>query len=133
MKTHKCKYRVLYADTDKMGVVYYGNYLRLYEYGRNQMMRDFNIPFSLIEKSGIVCPAIEVKIRYVKPVVFDEEITIVSKIKQLPTARFPFVQEIIGEDGSLKNMAEVDLCFVNENTLKPVRCPEDFRKILETL
>jgi acyl-CoA thioester hydrolase len=130
MISHECKYRILYADTDKMGVVYYANYLKIYEYGRNEMMRNLNIPFSLVESTGIVCPAVDVRIRYLKPAIFDEEITVITKIKSLPTVRFSFVQEIRGEDGSLKNMAEVDLCFVDENTMKPVRCPDNLLKIL---
>lgn len=133
MLTHECKYRILYADTDKMGVVYYANYLKIYEYGRNQMMRDLNLPFSLIESTGIVCPAVDVRIRYLKPAIFDEEITVITKIKKLPTVRFTFHQEIKGEDGTIKNMAEVDLCFVDDSTMKPVRCPESLLKILVNL
>ena len=46
--TSRSQYRILYADTDMMGVVYYGNYGRLYEMGRTEMIREMGLPLSLI-------------------------------------------------------------------------------------
>ena len=37
-------YRVIYGDTDQMGVVYYANYLRLFEIGRNEWIRASGMP-----------------------------------------------------------------------------------------
>lgn len=49
--TRTCKYRVLYADTDMMGVVYYGNYGRLFEMGRTEMIREMGMPYIGLEKT----------------------------------------------------------------------------------
>jgi acyl-CoA thioester hydrolase len=46
MIEHEMKYRVLYADTDAMGVMYYANYLRIYEAARADFMRKLGFSFS---------------------------------------------------------------------------------------
>ena len=46
MIEHEMKYRVLYADTDAMGVMYYANYLRVYEAARGEFMRKLGFSFS---------------------------------------------------------------------------------------
>ena len=53
-------YRVTYADTDQMGVVYYGNYGRLLEIGRTEMIREMGMPYSDLEKSGVMMPVYSV-------------------------------------------------------------------------
>ena len=49
--TGTVQYRVLYADIDMMGVVYYGNYGRLYEMGRTAMIRELGLPYIEMEKA----------------------------------------------------------------------------------
>ncbi len=58
------QYRVTYADTDQMGVVYYGNYGRLLEIGRTEMIREMGMAYMELEKNGIVMPV------YNPPIVF---------------------------------------------------------------
>jgi acyl-CoA thioester hydrolase len=48
---HRCKNRVLYADTDLSAVVYHANYLRYFEFGRASLMRDAAYPYKEIERS----------------------------------------------------------------------------------
>jgi acyl-CoA thioester hydrolase len=57
---HRCKSRILYADTDRSQVVYHGNYLRYFELGRATLMRDAAYPYREVEESGFVYPIIEV-------------------------------------------------------------------------
>lgn len=121
---HKTTYRVNYGDTDKMGVVYYANYLRIYEIARNEFMHAYKIPFSLLEEKGYACPAVDVKIRYLKPAIYDQLLTVVTRVKETPKARFSFYQEIINSNNEVMNIAEIDLCFVLVEDMTPKRCPQ---------
>ncbi|MBI2347921.1 MAG: acyl-CoA thioesterase, partial [Deltaproteobacteria bacterium] len=64
-------YRVIYGDTDQMGVVYYANYLRWFEIGRTELLRQIGMPYTAIEKKGLRFPVIEVSCRYYRPSRYD--------------------------------------------------------------
>ena len=97
--TRTVKYRVLYADTDMMGVVYYGNYGRLYEMGRTEMVRGMGLPYIELEQAGIVMPVYSVEAKYRNVINYDELITIETTVKTLPAARMEFFHRIFNEDG----------------------------------
>jgi acyl-CoA thioester hydrolase len=92
------KYRVLYADTDAMGVVYYGNYLRIYEAARGDFLHKVGMPFSkMAAELNIVCPVVNAEINYLKPAVLDEEITVKTSIISLRGARMVFTRNMIND------------------------------------
>lgn len=74
--SHKTTYRVIYGDTDRMGVVYYANYLRWFEIGRNGLLRSVGLPYTEIEKQGIMLPVSEAQCKYLSSVFYDDEIII---------------------------------------------------------
>jgi len=74
--TAKVQYRVLYADTDQMGVVYYGNYGKFYEMGRSEMVREMGFPYLEMENMGIVMPVYSVEARYRNVIRYDELVTV---------------------------------------------------------
>ncbi len=129
--THTCKYRILYADTDMMGVIYYGNYGRLYEMGRTEMIREMGMPYIELENQGIVMPVFSVEAKYRKVLKYDELITIHTTVKDLPGARMEFFHKIHNEEGLLAHEATVVLVFLNTHTNRPVRAPEALVKLLQ--
>lgn len=125
------KYRVLYADTDAMGVVYYGNYLRIYEAARGDFLHKVGMPFSkMAAELNIVCPVVNAEINYHKPAVLDEEITVKTSIISLRGARMVFVQQIFNADDVLLNDIKVTVAFVDMEKRKPVKYPDIFDKVL---
>ena len=62
-----CELRVIYGDTDQMGVVYYANYLRFFEAGRGAFLRSFDRSYRQIEASGVRMPVVEAHVRYLAP------------------------------------------------------------------
>jgi len=124
MITTEHKHRVLYGDTDAMGVMYYANYLRVYEAARGDFMRKIGFSFAEMEKQGIVCPAINVNIDYIRFAKFDWEVTVKSTVKELPLAKLEFTQEMYSPDGELVNRAIVKLGFIDQERSRAVRCPE---------
>lgn len=125
------KYRVLYADTDMMGVVYYGNYGRLFEMGRTEMIREMGMPYIELEHQGIVMPVYSVESKYRNVINYDELITIETTVKKVPSARMEFFHKIYNEAGSLAHEAKVVLVFLDMETRRPVRAPEKLVKLLE--
>ena len=69
---HRCATRTLYADTDRSQVVYHGNHLRYFEFGRASFMRDAGYPYREVEADGFVYPIIEIGISYFTPLYYDD-------------------------------------------------------------
>jgi acyl-CoA thioester hydrolase len=128
--TSKTQYRVLYADTDMMGVVYYGNYGRLFEMGRTEMIRNMGLPYIELERAGIVMPVYSVESKYKNVIRYDELITIETTVKTMPVARMEFFHRIFNEDGGLAHEAKVVLVFLDRKSNRPVRAPEQLVKLL---
>ena len=122
--TGKVQYRVIYADTDQMGVVYYGNYGKLYEIGRSEMIREMGFPYKELENNGVVMPVYSVESKYRKVITYDELISIETTVKELPTAKMKFHHRIFNEDGTLAHEAVVVLVFMDMKSKKLVRAPE---------
>ncbi|MFO7827606.1 MAG: thioesterase family protein [Bacteroidales bacterium] len=130
MFTYETKIRVRYGETDKMGYVYYGNYPLYYEVGRTELMRHFGFPYKKIEDLGIILPVKSLDVKYYKPAVYDDLLTIKTIIKEIPKARITFYYEIFNENNDLLNQGTTTLVFVDEKTRKPRRAPE---KLIEQL
>ena len=87
-------YRVPYADTDKMGVVYYSNYLVFFERGRNELLRAGNVLYSQLEQEHIMLPVISAHCDYKSPAFYDDLLTIKVWIPTLKGCRMTFEYEI---------------------------------------
>lgn len=87
---HQCKIRALYADTDRSQVVYHGNYLRYFEFGRTSLMRDLAYPYLEVEQSGFLYPVIEIGIQYYSPVRYDDQVCIHTRPAELERVRIKF-------------------------------------------
>ena len=87
---HRCATRVLYADTDRSQVVYHGNYLRYFEFGRASLMRDAGYPYKEVEARGFIYPIIEIGLKYVSPLRYDDPIWINTRPADLERVRLSF-------------------------------------------
>ena len=122
--------RTRYAETDQMGVVYYGNYPQYLELGRVEWLRAIGLTYKEMEAEGIMMPVVSLQIQYKKPALYDELITIRTKLKDLPSTKIEFDYEILNEKGELLSTANTILVFVDAKTFRPVRCPE---KVLDSI
>jgi len=113
-----------------MGVMYYGNYPRLYEIGRTDMIRDIWKSYREVEESGIILPVRSLTAVYHKPALYDEVLTIKTIIKEIPKVKFRMFSQIYNEKEELINEGEVVLGFIDAATGKPRRVPEEFVQIL---
>ena len=90
-------YRVIYGDTDQMGVVYYANYLRWFEKGRAEWLRQIGLPYGEIEQRGFHFPVAEVTCRYSNPAHYDEVVKIETELADLGRASLAFSYRITRE------------------------------------
>ncbi|SHH89671.1 acyl-CoA thioesterase [Desulfofustis glycolicus] len=95
---HRMTCRVLYGDTDAGGVVYNANYLRYFEQGRTEMMRERVCSYRDIEKLGIVLPVTECFVRYKSPAFYDDLLIIETTIAELHTYTCKFTYRILRQD-----------------------------------
>ena len=79
--SHSTTIRVRYADTDKMGIVYNGNYLTYFEIGRTELLRSLGMPYAVLEQQGFQLPVIEAHIEYKAPAEYDDLISIKATCK----------------------------------------------------
>lgn len=89
--------RVLYGDTDAGGIVYNANYLRYFEIGRTELMREWIVPYSEIEKMGFLLPVTESWIRYKASAVYDDLLTIETTISEISRIKCKFSCKIYKE------------------------------------
>ncbi|WP_339134333.1 MAG: thioesterase family protein [Candidatus Electrothrix sp. GW3-4] len=79
----RVQYRVIYGDTDSGGLVYNANYLRFVEMGRTELMRNWAMPYSDMERQGIILPVTESYLRYKAPARYDDLITIATALAEI--------------------------------------------------
>jgi acyl-CoA thioester hydrolase len=130
MITSDSKIRIRYGDTDQMGVAYYGNYPLFYEVGRTDMLRDLGISYKEMEARGTILPVIELKIKYLQPAFYDEEIIVKTYLKELPSVRIKFEYELFNSNNKLINKGETTLAFINKETQRPTKAPDYFLEII---
>lgn len=123
--------RVRYSETDQMGYVYYGNYAAYFEVARVESLRQLGMTYRELEEMGIMMPVLENKSKFIAPALYDDELKIVTTIREKPGVRIRFEYEISNAKGQLIHQGETLLVFVNKKTGKPCRPPEAFDRVLE--
>jgi acyl-CoA thioester hydrolase len=118
--------RVRYAETDRMGYVYYGNYATYFEVARVESLRNLGFTYKAMEDNGFVLPVLDYSIKYFKPAYYDDLLTIFTTIIKPPAARLFFEYETYNEKNELLNKASTTLVFISRHNMKPCVAPEYF-------
>ena len=127
---HITRTRVRFPETDKMGVVYHANYFPYFELGRTEMMRDYGLPYTDIEKSGYQLVVIEVHATYLAPAQYDQELDIHTRIAELGGARVVFEYEVTANGTCIAKGTTHHACIGPRG--RPVRFPERILKALKS-
>jgi len=132
MIKHSTSIRVRYADTDQMRSVYYGKYFEYFEQARSDLLRSLGLPYTEIEKQGILLPVIEAFARYKKSARYDDLLSVQTVVKELPVARIR-IEYVITAEGETDPVVEGYTVhgFVNAETGKPTRAPALFLQTLQ--
>ncbi|MCC8361276.1 acyl-CoA thioesterase [Salinimicrobium sediminilitoris] len=124
MKSHFTYVKVRYAETDQMGVVYHGNYAQYLEIARIDWLDALGISYRKMEEEGVMLPVYELNLKFKKSAKFDDELKIVTRLKQKPGVRIAFEYEIFNQHGELLTTAETTLIFMDVEKSKPIKCPQ---------
>jgi acyl-CoA thioester hydrolase len=121
--------RVRYAETDKMGVVYYANYFVWFEVGRTDLLRSLGWTYREMEHAGIALPVIAAQCEYRRPARYDEEIEIRTRGRMLSPIRMEFTYEVArrGEETVVASGRTVHAAL--DPAGKPCRLPERVRQL----
>lgn len=115
--------RVRYGETDQMGFVYYGVYAQYYEVGRVEAMRSLGFSYREMEESGVLMPVINFTVDYKKPAKYDDEVRIVTTVKEMPNIRITFHYECYNQKNELLNTGSVTLVFIDKEKNKLMQPP----------
>jgi acyl-CoA thioester hydrolase len=126
------KLRVIYGDTDQMGVVYYANYFRYFEFSRSEYLRARGGSYTLFEASGFGLPVVTAHCDYKRPAKYEDLLVIDVHLAELRRASMRFEYEIKREgDGAvLVTGHTVHACIGASG--KPTGLPESLVKLLRT-
>lgn len=91
--------RVIYGDTDRMGIVYHGTYARYLEHARVEFIRGLGVTYAEMEKRGFGLPVIDLAISYLAPAVYDDLVSVWVGIRKLGYARIHFGYRVTVEAG----------------------------------
>lgn len=129
MLEYTAKRRVIYADTDKMGVVYNGNYLSFFEIGRNELMRHLGLTYTKVEANGLILPVIDAYVKYISPARYDDVLEIKTQLSETLSAKIQFIYSIECND---RKIAEgyTNHVFADGVKMTPVRPPKMYVDLL---
>lgn len=118
-------YRVPYADTDQIGIVYYANFLVYFERSRNEALRSLGLTYREMESEGILLPVIEAHCRYLQPALYDDLLEIHGWFEREGRTRVRACCEVRRGETLLAEGYTIHACLSRE-TRRPVRLPGIF-------
>lgn len=126
--------RVRFADTDAMGVAYYGTYLAWLETARVETMRAVGLLYGDLTARGLHSPVVEANVRYKQPAHLDDLLEIDAWIAEVGKAQFSFDYELKRpSDDTLIATAHTKHACVDAQTMRPTRLPDWLATALEGL
>lgn len=128
--------RVLYADTDKMGIVYHASYLRYLELARVELLRGAGLPYTRMESAGLALPLTDLQVAFRFPARYDDLMGIHVALSLATRVRVTFdyrvtIEEPGGEGPHGANepvevlAAQTRHCCVRREDARPERMPSD--------
>jgi acyl-CoA thioester hydrolase len=121
--------RVRYAETDKMGVVYYANYFVWFEVARADLLRSLGWTYREMEHAGIALPVIEAHCDYHRPARYDEEMEVRAKGRMLSPVRMEFTYEVVRRDDQIVAASGRTVHAALDLAGRPCRLPDRIRQL----
>ncbi|HOJ51377.1 MAG TPA: thioesterase family protein [Syntrophales bacterium] len=128
---HLTPVRVIYADTDAMGIVYHTNYIRWFEIGRTELLRHLGLVYADWGAKGFHLPVIEVYCQYLQAARYDQTLLIETEVGHVNRATVKF-NYTIWDESKEREMAEgytIHACINAQG--KVIRLPWDMIEIIK--
>lgn len=120
--------RVKYADTDKFGIVYYGNYAIFFEKARTEYLREKGFTYRELEERGFHLPVVEFHAKYFKPARYDDLLVIRTSVEEIKSRSVVFNYEVFKDNEKIAEGKTYHICVNSDN--KPVCLPQSFINLL---
>ncbi len=121
--------RVRYADTDRMGIVYYGTYPAYFEVGRGEFMREKGLPYSKLEEQGFHLVVSGIEIKYYNPATYDDLLTVRTSISEIQSRAVGFNYTVLRDGVTIAQGKTKHICVTAER--KPTRLPPHLVEVLK--
>ena len=122
--------RVRYAETDKMGVVYYAHYFVWFEIGRTEWLRETGWTYRSMEEEGLGLPVIEAHCEYRNSARYDDDLEIRTRARLVSAVRIGFDYEIVRRTDSQLIASGYTVHVTLDRSGRPVRLPSRVRELL---
>lgn len=131
MGANEITFRVRYGETDQMGVVYHGNYPQYLEMGRISWLRALDLSYKEMEANGVMLPVVSLEMKFLKPALFDDLVTVKTNLKRLPMVRIEFDYVLTNQNNDILLTANTVLAFMDSSKKRPIKCPDYIFKKLK--
>jgi acyl-CoA thioester hydrolase len=121
--------RVRYAETDKMGVVYYANYLVWFEVGRTDLLRESGWNYRDMETEGFSLPVIEAQCAYRESAKYDDELEVRTTCAVVSPVRIRFNYEVVRVADAAMLATGTTVHATLDRHGRPCRLPERVRTL----
>ena len=114
--------RVRFAETDAMGIAHHASYLPWLEVARVEFLRAIGNPYDSVRAAGLDFAVAEAHVAYVRPAVFDEDVTIHTGLVGPPRATFELAYLLTSGVSTVATAVTLHACVV-QATGRPTRPP----------
>ncbi|HEY0873961.1 MAG TPA: thioesterase family protein [Vicinamibacterales bacterium] len=121
--------RVRYAETDKMGVVYYANFLVWFEVARADLLRALGWTYREMEAAGVSLPVIEAHCEYRRPARYDDEIEVRTEGQMLSPVKMKFTYTVVRRADAVISAQGYTLHAAVDPDGRPCRLPVRIREV----
>ena len=115
--------KIYYHDTDCGGVVYYANYLKYFEEGRTEYMRERGFELKDLAEKGFLFVVKKVDIEYKAPARYADTLEITTEITQVRNVSLEFLQEVKREEKVFVSATTVLVCI--DSNFRPTAIPQE--------
>jgi acyl-CoA thioester hydrolase len=117
--------RVRYAETDRMGLLHHANYLVYFEQARTELLRTQGYTYKDLEDRGFLLVLTKVEVRYKRPALYDDLLTIRTIVEKTTAVRIDHRYEVLRENTLLAEGSSTLACVDREG--RPQALPEFLR------
>ena len=121
--------RVRYAETDRMGVVYYSNYFVWFEVGRTDLLRQSGCSYRELEVDGYALPVIDAHCAYLESAKYDDDLEVRTVGTMMSPVRVQFTYEIVRASDGARLATGATIHATLDRRGRPCRLPERVRTL----
>jgi acyl-CoA thioester hydrolase len=127
---HETTVRVRYDEVDRMGLAHHSHYLDYFEQGRTELLRSVGRTYRDLEDAGLLLVVAAVEVRYLRPALYDDVLTVRTRAADVGGARLTFEYEVDRPSDGARIAVGKTVLASTDRAGKPVRMPADVRELL---